>query len=269
VPDSAYAQYIGILDNYPQNKFEARTMYALGSYYLTVNNKEKADSLFLEIYENHNYDPVANAAAEKLGLSKIVTDIDPAEQKYVRAEDLYLNNEFESAIDSLYEISRKYPNSPLAPKSLYTIGWILENDLKMPDSAATVYDTLISKYKRTEYASSVTKKLNAYRAWEAEYQDSIMQIEQARLDSLRADSLSNAGAVTDSAAVADSISIADTTSVTDSIGTRQTSAEDSTSAQDTLKTPQQDSKSVKEDDNQPGGNPNRAISDDPRKAGSG
>lgn len=252
VPDSAYNQYIGILDNYPQNKYEAKTLYALGSYYLTIDDKETADSLFLEVYENHNYDPIANAAAEKLGLSKIATDKDAAELKFIIAEDLYLNNEFDSAIDTLYIISRKYPDSPIAAKSLFTIGWILENDLKLPDSAASVYDTLTAKYNRTEYASTVTKKLGVYREWEKGVKDSLMLIEQALRDSLRADSLSNLAATVDSTAATDSISIVDSTLVdstvvADSLGAGQTVAEEQESEQDSSNTVDQGAEALKED----------------------
>ncbi len=259
VSDSAYAQYTGILDNYPQNKYEAKTMYALGSYYLTIDNKQKADSLFLEVYQNHNYDPIANAAAEKLGLSKIATDKDPAERKYIIAEDLYLSNKFDSAIDTLYDLSRKYPESPLAAKSLFTIGWILENDLEMPDSAAAVYDTLTTKYKRTEYASNVTKKLNAYKTWEQQVKDSLKQIEQAA-EQQESGSV-NLTAPLDSTVVSDSVSVAD------SAGTVQSPDDENSSREDSTSTFDQSTDAVKENNDQSNGVPEKRSSRGAKKSG--
>ena len=51
VPDSALNLYNIILDRYASPVYYPNTLYALGSYYLTINDKPKADSLFTSIYE--------------------------------------------------------------------------------------------------------------------------------------------------------------------------------------------------------------------------
>ncbi|MCH6574816.1 MAG: tetratricopeptide repeat protein [Bacteroidetes bacterium] len=66
LPDSAKSYYNNILTNYPNTKYYANTLYALGSYYLTIDDKERADSLFNIIYENYRNECIVNAAANKL-----------------------------------------------------------------------------------------------------------------------------------------------------------------------------------------------------------
>ncbi len=82
--------YTKILNDYPSKVYYPSTLYALGSYYLTVNNKEKADSLFRIIYDNYKDRSIVNAAANKLNLPLINLNFDPAKDQYASAEDLML-----------------------------------------------------------------------------------------------------------------------------------------------------------------------------------
>lgn len=220
VPDSAYYQYLDILTNYEGTPYQAKTMYALGSYYLTINRKEKADSLFREVYNNYETDPIVNAAAERLGEELVLQSDDPAEPVYRAAEDSMYAEKYNQAIAKLFNITEQYPESQFAPKSLYTIGFILENELDMPDSAASIYDSLTSNYGRTEYASAVQKRLRFYKSYQKSIQDSIKKAEEAlRLkDSLRADSIAAAKAVMDTPQISDSLQIPDSVR-TDSLKT--------------------------------------------------
>ena len=60
------------------------------------------------------------------------------------------------------KIFKKHPTSIYAAKSLYTIGFILENNLNKPDSAAAFYDSLATHYRDTKYAKAIALKLNYY-----------------------------------------------------------------------------------------------------------
>lgn len=189
--DSAYVQYHSILTDYPYTSLHAKTLYALGSYYLTMDKKEKADSLFLEVYTNYENDPIVNAAAEKLGKEKVALNSDPAEKKFTDAENKYLSKDYSTALASLFNIVEDHPESPFAPKSLLTIGYILENELNMPDSAASIYDSLVNKYERTDYASAIQPKLKFYQSYYKAIEDSIAKVQKAITDSIKADSLKN------------------------------------------------------------------------------
>jgi TolA-binding protein len=192
IPDSAYWYYNKNLTTYPNSSYHASTLYAMGSYYLTVDNKKRADSLFNIIYDNYKNERVVNAAANKLNKPLIDLDYDPAEEKYLESESFMLLKDYTGAINGFYEVYETYPGSPFAPKALYTCGWILENDLFLLDSAATYYDSLVVNYPTSEYVRIIAPKLTMYkqnlRKQELALQDSLYALEQTT-DSLATDSI--------------------------------------------------------------------------------
>ena len=187
VPDSAYYLYKKILDDYNSPVYYPNTLYALGSYYLTINEKEKADSLFEIIYSDYKDRSIVNAAADKLNKPLIDLNFDPAKDQYASAEDLMLSGNYSQSLSKFFNIYKEYPNSAVAPQALYTSGWILENDLFLPDSAASVYDTLISKYPKSVYVKNVSKKVTAYKQEKVRLQkaidDSLNALKKVNLDS--------------------------------------------------------------------------------------
>ncbi len=212
-PDSAFFYYKEILEVYPNTILHAKTLFALGSYYLSVDEDEKANGIFTDIYENYKGDPIVNAAAEKLGLEKIEISEDPANIEFLAAEAKMDSGKYEEALPVLREITKKYPESPLYPKALYTSGWILENKLEMPDSAVKFYDTLAAKFDKSSYTRDIDKRLKFFKRRKKEVQDSIIAVEKALRDSLHADSLATGLIVpetpaTDSTVVSDSTKIA-------------------------------------------------------------
>lgn len=169
-PDSAFIFFKKILNEYPDKHVKVKTMYALATYYETVNDTVKADSLFKFIYDNYEKDPMRNAAAQKLGLikkeeKKSVADKtnDPAEKFYVEAEEKYYNKKYEEAIDSFRSVYKNFPKSTFAPKSIYYIGMIYENDLKMYDSAAAAYGILTKDFVQFPLAGKVFAKYTEYK----------------------------------------------------------------------------------------------------------
>jgi TolA-binding protein len=194
IPDSAYTYYTKTLESNPNTNYKARTLYALGSYYLTKNDSVKADSLFNIIYTNYKGQSIVNAAANKLGKSLIDLNFDPAEDIYASAEKEMLDDKYDSSLVKFSVIYNQYPASPLAPKALYASGWILENKLDQLDSAAALYDSLKLKYPATIYANKISQKINIYNQEQQRLakarEDSLKKMEALRLDSLsRADSL--------------------------------------------------------------------------------
>ncbi len=163
VPDSAKKLYEEITEKFSDTRYYADALLALGSYYQTINENAKADSLFRIIYENYKDRPIANAAANKLGLPLIDLNYDPAAELYVEAESEMKNGNFELSSRKFYEIYKKHPQSQYASKGLYAAGFILENDLRLPDSAVAVYDTLITKYPSSPYVKNVAMKVTTYK----------------------------------------------------------------------------------------------------------
>lgn len=195
VPDSSYYYYNDILSNYPNSAYQARTLYALGSYYSTQNNEQKADSLFNIIYNNYKHESIVNAAANKLNKPLIDLNYDPAKKLYSSAEEDFNSSKYDTSLSEFKNIVIQHPTSPFAAKSMYAIGWILENKLSLPDSAATVYDSLVAHYPNTVYATTVLPELNFYKQEQARIkkaiQDSIYALNHPK-DSLSVDSTKSA-----------------------------------------------------------------------------
>ena len=192
--DSAYYDYIGIISDYPNTSLHASALYALGSYYLTVDKKQTADSLFNVIYENYRNERIVNAAATKLGKPLINFEYDPAKDLYAEAENELLSENYKNSVSKFYSIFTEYPQSPIAPKALYATGWILENELSLYDSAAMIYDTMSTLYPQSEYSIKVLPKLTSYKLYKEEekkaLEDSLNKIDQKLMatDSLAAGS---------------------------------------------------------------------------------
>jgi hypothetical protein len=120
-------------------------------------------------------------------------EYDPAKQLYIEAENKMMIKQYDSSLINFYNIYESYPSSPLAPKALYASGWILENELKLFDSAAVVYDTITVKYPQSQYASLIRTKIITYKQ------------EQDRLKRIIEDSLRVIKRTADSLAAADSV----------------------------------------------------------------
>jgi tetratricopeptide (TPR) repeat protein len=162
-PDSAYYYYNLSLNEHPENPNEAQTYFAIGNYYLIKEEKAKADSMFTIIYDKFQFDPIRNEAAKQIGKPLYDFDKDPVEDEYAKAETIYYSKNYNKAIESLFDIYENHPKSIYASKSLYTIGYILENDLDKPDSAVSIYTLLQDNFRTSEYAKAIQVKLTGYK----------------------------------------------------------------------------------------------------------
>lgn len=160
--DSAMYFYNEILSEC-SDTMKPKTLFALGNCYQTLNMKEKADSIYNYIYENYKTNPVVNSAALRINKPQIDLNFDPAKSLFIEAEKLMLKKEYAASLKGFYDIFLKHPKSAFAPKALLASGWVLENNLKMYDSAAVMYDSVISKYPQSQYASSVKGKMDVYK----------------------------------------------------------------------------------------------------------
>ncbi len=190
-PDSAYWYYDINISEYANTPYYPNSLFALGSYYLTVDNKDKADSLFHIIYENYKNESIVNAAADMLNKPFIDLNYDPALDEYEKAEEHLLAGEYYTALNKLETIPVLYPASDVAPKAIYTAGWIEENELKNYSAAIEFYDTLIARYPASEYVKVVAPKVTFYkqekRKQEMALHDSLQAITHS--DSLISDTL--------------------------------------------------------------------------------
>lgn len=192
VPDSAYFYFKKILNDYPTKPVTVKTMYALGTYYETSNDSLKADSLYRYIYDHYEKDPLRAVVAERLGLLKKeeskavvvkIDDNDPAKPLYIEAENKYFDKKYNDAIEGFRDVYKKYPKSPFAPKAVYYIGMIYEDNLVQNDSAAATYGLLITDYKTSPLVAQIMQKYTNYQTEkirEKTLQDQKIKDEQAK-----------------------------------------------------------------------------------------
>lgn len=152
--DSAKYYFNKSLSQMPDSVRNARFYYSIGSFYSIAGEKEISDSLLNIVYEKYKFDPLANEAAKRLNKPQYIKDDDTAKIKFESLENLINKKEYSTLIPQLKKIFRDFPKSPYAAKSLYTIGWLYENEIKNADSMAVYYDTLIAKYPTSSYAKS-------------------------------------------------------------------------------------------------------------------
>jgi tetratricopeptide (TPR) repeat protein len=94
-----------------------------------------------------------------LGFPPTRVEADPAEQVYAKAESLIDAAQYQLALETLRRIVDRYPRSPLAAKSKYTMGWLYENRLSNPDSALSQYKQVVERYGSTAYAKAAQHRI--------------------------------------------------------------------------------------------------------------
>ncbi len=104
LPDSAIKYYDDIIENYPESRYKAKVLYAIGSYYLVKNDTVKADSLFNIIYNNYRNESIVNAAANKLNKPLLQFDYNPVDSMYTFAENQLDKNKYDSSLVNFYSI---------------------------------------------------------------------------------------------------------------------------------------------------------------------
>ncbi len=191
-PDSAFYYYNDLVEHYNLQAQKPQVLYALANYYL-VRDSAKADSILNYIYDNYKSESIVNAAAEILKKPKIDFKYDPAKDLYREAEVLMQKDEIKSSLKKFLAIYEKYPVSEYAAKSLLAGGYLLEEKLKLMDSAAVVYDSLVTKYPKTAFAQKVSPKLQTYKKEKERIrvaiEDSLKKIEVEKLKKRTEDSL--------------------------------------------------------------------------------
>jgi TolA-binding protein len=163
LPDSASYYYNKIINEYPKKPIIPNAYFALGTYYLTIDKKGKADSLFKIVYNNYSKSDVATSAAKKLGLIEDTPKNDPAEAFYIEAEKKYYDKKYDDAIKDFRDIIAKFPKSKAAPKAAYYIAFIFENDIKNVDSTTAAYEYLNKTFPQSAINNKVVPRYNTYQ----------------------------------------------------------------------------------------------------------
>ncbi len=161
VPDSTYFWLSQSLKLGIDSVKTPRALYVLAEVARADTAKKYGDeedlySLIVEKYPKSMY---AEEARIALGYRPTVKTVDPAASVYAAAESLMFAGQYQRAVDSLGRIVEDYEESPLIPKSRYTMAWIYENFLSRPDSALSQYKTLAQKFVTTKYGIAAQRRI--------------------------------------------------------------------------------------------------------------
>ncbi len=181
IPDSAISCYNTVIRDFPNSSVYQSALYSLGEYCYssgdTVNGRKYLDDLL----NNSKDSPYAISACSVLGLPPPVI-VDSARISYDQAVELSQKGKYAAAIDKL-RLLLKNSKSKLAPKALYMLGWIYENNLHVPDSAFVYYRLLSTEFSNSAYGENVKLAVTGY---ETAQQDSALA-RKARADSVAAE----------------------------------------------------------------------------------
>ncbi|MFC2130270.1 tetratricopeptide repeat protein [Bacteroidota bacterium] len=139
----------------PENIESARFYYSYARF-LEEKAPLQSDSLLEIIVERYPLTEYGQDALIRLGYTEQFV-IDTVTELYNSGIHLWKNKEYDFAIVQLSKLFNYYPQSPLAPKAIYTIGWILEKDIELYDQALEYYKLLIVLYPQSEYAGDMRR----------------------------------------------------------------------------------------------------------------
>ncbi len=157
--DSAIVYYKKASEITPPD--EAKSARFLFVYALAIEKLEplKSDSLMELIVEKYPRTEYGQNAIKKQGYTSNYI-IDEAEDLFNSGSSLLLNKEYDFAITQFLRVFNEYPESNYAPRSLYSLGWLYETDLKNYDSSLYYYQLLMEKYPKSQYSKDVRLPVN-------------------------------------------------------------------------------------------------------------
>jgi len=160
--DSAKFWYNELLERIPGNAYVPRALFTLAQIDRadSTTTGTVADSLYHVLASDYPGSEFGREATRILG-GTVVQKTDPAERKYSSAVGLIEKGMGSAAIDSLKLIVREFPESPLASKAQYAVGWVYEELQGRSDSALQNYRKLIDLYPSSEYARAVRVRMPA------------------------------------------------------------------------------------------------------------
>ncbi len=188
VPDSAFYWYNQSLVLSYNSARSPRILYILAE--LSRTNPEKKIPAPEEYYTRLDHDFSESIYAEEarrfLGKVSSTKKADTAAVFYEQAEKFLDKSRYEKAIEKFHTIIKTFPNSSLAAKSQYAIGWILENYLAQPESALVQYKYVVKNYAATMYAPDAAKRLADIERFNKEKEDTI-KTNATKIDTIRTD----------------------------------------------------------------------------------
>jgi TolA-binding protein len=168
--DRGLVELKNVVDDYPRSPYAAEAMFRIGYLQEVVRDDFKAATeAYGQVAVQAGGSPfVAQARARSENLARLAetqsaaTDTTAAnraaETAYRQAEHyLFQLAKPERALEEFTRIEHDYPQSPLAPKAAFARVWVLARRLNQPAAARAAYDSLVTKYPGSDYASAAQR----------------------------------------------------------------------------------------------------------------
>jgi tetratricopeptide (TPR) repeat protein len=152
--DSALVYYTAAYNISPKDSASTAQYIYNYSRLLRKSDPIKADSLFELLAEKYPKTEYGQEAVTKLGYTQYYA-IDTVADIFSSGNQLRKNGLYDLALQKFNTVQEQYPANKLAPKSLYSMGWIYENKVVIPDSALKYYSLLLQRYPKSEYAADI------------------------------------------------------------------------------------------------------------------
>ena len=165
LPDSAANHYRNIIEQFPESPFAPQALYNLGYIAREFHaDTEESNSTYRRLIEQYPESRFAKSVRAEMGLPSAATVEDSIQALFEEAEAVLLKKKTPAAAVRKYaSIMDRYPDSQLASKAFYSMGWVYETYLDSLDKAYAIYDSLLSHYPETVYAQRVKKKVEAVK----------------------------------------------------------------------------------------------------------
>ncbi len=167
ISDSTYKYLNSVIEQYPNSESAAK------SYFTFIENYQKfgmadQDSLKEILLANYPFTDYARfymSEDDRQYFSKlyIPTREDSIHTLFDEAEKLQAEGLYDASIAVYIDLSKRYYFSDYAPKSLFAVAWIYENELEDPMKAYEYYERLDSEYRSSDFSQTVSEKLQEAR----------------------------------------------------------------------------------------------------------
>lgn len=136
-----------------ENDDRAHYLYALSRMFEQGSPQQLM--IYQQLFSSYPLTPHGDLARIELGYTKAGI-IDSVAESFESGYRMQITGEYDWALQSFKHVYQTWPEDDYAPRSLYHIGWIYEQDLRQQDSAIKYYNILLEKYPASEYAEDIS-----------------------------------------------------------------------------------------------------------------
>ncbi|MBM2817013.1 MAG: hypothetical protein HW421_3775 [Ignavibacteria bacterium] len=152
--DSSHFYYKSAIEVAPTKDPRSARIYFAYSRIIADSLPRLSDSLLEYVVEKYPLTEYGKEAMKILGFTSEFV-IDTVKELYFSGNQLRKAGNYNFALRQYIKVYTTYPTSEYAPKALYSIGWIFENNLHEQECALFYYKLLSELYPHSPYAKDV------------------------------------------------------------------------------------------------------------------